>query len=108
MSNTLPKSGLTGSVVALASSFCCVMPMVLMLAGLGGSWMAVFGKIAMISPWLTGLAAVLLSLSWVMILRNGAPARIRWMVATGSLLTLIAIVIILREAALNDYLITLM
>ncbi len=35
-----------GSVSALGVATCCVLAMAMMLLGLGGSWLAVFGKLA--------------------------------------------------------------
>ena len=39
-------SAVIAAVASLGVSACCVLPMVFILLGLGGSWLAVFGKIA--------------------------------------------------------------
>jgi len=108
MSNSLQKTGLWGSVIAMFSGFCCVLPMAMMLVGLGGSWLAVFGKVAAISPYIAGLSVLLLVLGWFFAIRDNAPRRTRIMLSVGTVFTLVGVVFIARESAINDFLITLM
>lgn len=108
MADTLPKSGLAGSVAAFFAGLCCVLPIGLMLLGLGGSWLAVFGKVAAISPYVAAVSVLLLGAGWFIALRNNANSRTRMILGVSTALTVTGIVLILKEAAINDYLISLM
>src|SRR3546814_19852233 len=59
MSAAVSRAGFVGSVVALLTATCCILPLALVLLGLGGSWIAVFGIVAAASLQVTGLAAAL-------------------------------------------------
>lgn len=102
------RAGILGGLAALGVSTCCVLPVLLMLAGLGGSWIAVFGKIAAAGYYVAGASVLVLALAWVIALRRGASRRTRLQLAAGSALPLVAWGILLNETALNDALISLM
>lgn len=104
----LPKSGLAGSAAAFFAGICCVLPIGLMLLGLGGSWLAVFGKVAAISPYVAAVSVLLLSAGWLIAVRNNADTRTRLILVVSTALTVTGIFLILKEAAINDYLISLM
>ncbi len=97
-----------GSFSALAVGACCVLPMGLMILGLGGSWMAVFGKIAAASLPVLGLSTLLVAVAWFVAYRRRGIAHLRWWLAGSTGLTAIAWGVVLNEARINDYLITLM
>src|SRR3546814_10856179 len=75
MSAMVSRAGLVGSVVALLTATCCILPMALVLLGLGGSWIAVFGAVAAASLYIIGLAAALTVTGWVLALRRRAGRR---------------------------------
>ncbi len=109
-----PKGRIAGTV-ALASAgaaaiaaACCVLPMALMLVGLGGAWLAIFGRIAAIGFHLGALAVVLIVAAWIVALPRRSGRSTIVALSAGSALTLVAWVVLLNEAAINDYLISLM
>lgn len=108
MADTISKTGLFGSIVAVLSASCCVLPLALMLVGLGGSWIAVFGTIAAASLHIVAVAAVIIVAAWILAVRRRAPRRTYAVLGSGTALTGIAWALVLNEAAINDYLITLM
>lgn len=108
MAGSLHKSGLAGSLAAFFAGLCCILPIAMMLLGLGGSWLAVFGNIAAISPYVAGVSVLLLISGWVIAAQNNANNQTRMILSASTVLTGIGIILILKEAAINDYLIGLM
>lgn len=107
-SDTLSKTGFAGSLLALFAAVCCVLPVALMAIGLGGSWVAIFGKVAAASYWIAGVSALLIALAWAIALRANASRDTRLILGAGTVLTLLAWCLILNEKALNDFLIAMM
>src|SRR3546814_20525706 len=70
MSAMVSRAGLVGSVVALLTATCCILPMALVLLGLGGSWIAVFRAVAAARLYIIGLSPALTVTGWVL-----APLR---------------------------------
>lgn len=97
-----------GSLSALGVATCCVLPMTMMLFGLGGSWLAVFGKIAAASFYVLAIATVILLAAWMISYRRGSLVHLKGWLAGSTTLTAIAWVIVFNEARINDFLITLM
>jgi hypothetical protein len=108
MSATISRAGLVGSAAALLTAACCVLPMALVLLGLGGSWIAVFGIVAAASLHVIAIAAVLTATGWILALRRRAGRRTYAILGVGTGMTFLAWLLVLNEAAINDYLITLM
>ncbi|NOD78554.1 hypothetical protein [Ruegeria sp. HKCCD4332] len=96
------------SFTAFGVATCCILPMALILLGLGGSWLAVFGKIAAASYCVLGGSTALLLLSGIVAYRHGSLDRLKWWLTGSFALTTIAWVIVLNEIRINDFLITLM
>ena len=94
-----------GSVSALGVATCCVLPMALMLLGLGGSWLAVFGKIAAASYYVLAASSVLIAVSWLVSFRRGSANGLKGWLAGSTALTALAWVDVFNEARINDYLI---
>ena len=94
-----------GSVSALGVASCCVLPMTLMLLGLSGGGLAVFGKIAAASYYILALSTLLVAMSWWLSCRRGALAKRKWRLAGSAVITGLAWLIVLTEARINDYLI---
>lgn len=102
------RAGLVSSVVALLTATCCILPVALVLLGLGGSWIAVFGIVAAASLHIIGIAAALTATGWILALWRRAGRRTFAVLGAGTALTTLASLIVLNEAAINDYLTTLM
>ncbi len=94
-----------GSVSALGVATCCVLPMSMMLLGLGGSWLAVFGKIAAASYYVLAISTALVAVSWFVVFRNGTLANLKWWLVGSSAITALSWVIVFNEAQINDSLI---
>lgn len=94
-----------GSLSAVGVASCCVLPMTMMLLGLGGGWLAVFGKIAAASYYVLAVSTAMVALSWLAAHRRGSMAKLRWWLAGSAAMTGLAWVIVLNEAKINDYLI---
>ena len=97
-----------GSLSALGVATCCVLPMVMMLLGLGGSWLAVFGKIAAASFYVLAIATALLIAAWILCNKRGSLVHMKGWLLGSTVLTALAWVIVFTEARINDFLITLM
>lgn len=93
------------SVGALGVASCCVLPMTMMLLGLGGSWIAVFGKIAAASYYVIALSSGAVFAAWVVSYRRGSLMRLKWWLGGTTALTLLALVIVANEIRINDFLI---
>ncbi len=94
-----------GSVSALGVATCCVLPMAMMLLGLGGSWLATFGKIAAASYYVLAISTVLVAVSWIVAHRNATLANLKWWLGGSTTITALAWVILSNEAQINDLLI---
>ncbi|WP_377194308.1 hypothetical protein [Ruegeria meonggei] len=94
-----------GSLSALGVATCCVLPMAMMLLGLGGSWLAVFGKIAAASFYVLTISTALVVVSWLISHRRGSMARLKWWLVGSTAMTGLAWAILFNEARINDYLI---
>ncbi|WP_264214184.1 hypothetical protein [Leisingera thetidis] len=94
-----------GAMSALGAASCCVLPMALMLLGLGGSWIAIFGRIAAVSYYVLAISTVLVAVSWLMARQRGTVAALKWWLAGSTVMTGLAWVIVFREAEINAYLI---
>lgn len=104
----LPAASLGLAGLAVLGAICCIAPMGLMLLGLGGAWLGVFGKLAAFAYYLIALSAVVTGLAWVIALGRGASARTRLLLSIATGLTLIAWPVAFFEGSINDYFITLM
>ena len=93
---------------ALGVATCCVMPMTMMAFGLGGSWLAVFGKIAATSLYVLGLSSVILRTAWLVARYNSSTSRLKWWLLGSAALTACAWVVFFTEARIIDFIITLM
>ncbi|MEO1020196.1 MAG: hypothetical protein AAFY56_21285 [Pseudomonadota bacterium] len=92
----------------LIAAACCVLPMALMLVGPGGSWLAVFGKIAAVSPYVAAFSSIALGAAWILAARRKASSKTVTILSVGTTLTILAWIMFLGEAGIDDYLITLM
>ena len=79
--------------------------MTMMLLGLGGSWLAVFAKIAAASYYVLAISTVFVIVAWLMPYRRGSLNKLKWWFAGSTALTALAWVVVFNEARINDYLI---
>ncbi len=105
--DTLAKTGIMGSILALVSAVCCVLPLVLILLGLGGAWLSIFGAIAAAAYYVVGVTAVIIAIGWFAAIRRHATQRTYRLLFLGSALTLIAWLVIFNESAINGLLVGL-
>jgi len=97
-----------GSFASLGVGICCILPISLMLLGVGGSWVAVFGKIAATGYYVLTVSTALLGIAWVLAYHRGIIERLTWWIAGSTGMTAAAWVLVLYEAQINDFLITLL
>ena len=102
------RASYLGSISALGVATCCVLPMTMMLLGLGGSWLAIFGTIAAASFYVLGLSTLIVLAAWFVTYRKGSLSQLKWWLAGSTTLTAVAWVIVFNETRINDFLITLM
>ena len=96
------------SLSALGVASCCVLPMGLMLFGLGGSWLAVFAPVASASLAVLVLSTVVLLVSWLLSFRRRSLWNLKWWLGGSTALTAVAWIVMLKAERINDYLITWM
>jgi mercuric ion transport protein len=102
------RAAFLAALASLGVSACCVLPMVFLLFGLGGSWLAVFGRIAAASFYVLGFSSLLILVAWALAIRRGSSRNLRlWLVASTVLLGL-AWLVVFNESRINDFLMTMM
>lgn len=97
-----------GSGLSFGATSCCVLPMVFMLAGAGGSWLGLFAPLAGVAVPLLLASTALLVLSWGLAWRRGTIARLRWRLAGTTALSGLAWGIFAFQDGINDALIGMM
>lgn len=63
-----------GVAAAVAASLCCIGPLVLVMLGIGGAWVANLAVLEPFRPYFLGLAIIFLFLAWKKIYRAPAAA----------------------------------
>ncbi len=106
--NGIQRLGLGAALLAFFTALCCVLPMVFIIAGLGGAWVAVFGKVAAFSAYMIGVSLILVAAAWYVALRRRSAGNVMLFLATSTGLTLAAWLVYANEAALNDRLLAWM
>ena len=102
------RAAFLSSLVALGVSACCVLPILFLLMGLGGSWLVVFGKIAALGYVVLGISSAMIALAWITAYRYGRAASLwRWQAASTAMVA-VAWLIVLNESRINDAIKTLM
>lgn len=107
-SSWLASASFGGALLALGSAVCCVLPMGLMLVGLGGAWLSVFAPIAAFAVYLLSASVVLIVIAWGITLRQHAPRHVFYLLIFSSVTTALAAGIYWGQVGLNDYLISWM
>ncbi len=104
----MPGVGLGAAVASMFAALCCILPMAFMVAGLGGAWVAIFGKIAAISPYVIAITALIVMVSWYFVLKNKISRTRIAVLTTSTGLTGLAMLVLGYETRLNDMLISWM
>lgn len=104
MQKTLAASYL-GSLLSVGVAACCVLPVTLMLIGVGGSWLAIFAPIASAAVYVLSASTLMLVFAWSLAYRRGVLGRLLWKLSGSTVLTGIAWGVLVFERPLNDYLI---
>ncbi|WP_300072332.1 hypothetical protein [uncultured Ruegeria sp.] len=94
-----------GSLSALGVATCCILPMTMMLMGIGGSWMAIFGQIAAASFYVLAISTALVMVSWLMSYQRGSLPKLKWWLLGTTAMTGLAWIVVFYEARINDFLI---
>ncbi|WP_238704949.1 hypothetical protein [Parasedimentitalea marina] len=102
------KPALMSTFAALGVASCCILPMTLMIFGVGGSWMAVFARTAAWAPLFIAVAASMTALAWGIAWRRHQVRRLIPTLAILTAMTLLAWGIWANEMAINDLLISWM
>jgi len=68
----LPLIG--GVIAAIAASLCCIGPLVLVMLGVGGAWVANLAVLEQFPPYFLGAAVIALFFAWKKIYRAPAAA----------------------------------
>jgi len=63
-----------GAVAAIAASLCCIGPLVLVMLGVGGAWVANLAVLEPFRPYFLGAAIIALIFAWKKIYRGPAAA----------------------------------
>lgn len=94
-----------GSISAFGTAICCILPTTMVLLGLGGSWLAIFGQLAAASFYVLTISTALVALAWGVSHRRGSTGRLKWRLVGTTAITGLAWVIVFNEVRINDYLI---
>lgn len=94
-----------GSLSALSVGACCMLPKTMMLLGLGGCWLAVFGQIMAVSYHVQAASTALIATAWLVACRRNAVRHLEWGLAASTAMTAVAWVVVFREARINVFLI---
>ncbi|WP_254453139.1 hypothetical protein [Ruegeria atlantica] len=82
--------------------------MTMMLLGLGGSWIAIFGQIAAASYYVLAVSTALVVVSWLVSYQRGSLPKLKWWLWGTTAMTGLAWFVLFNEARINDFLITQM
>ncbi|WP_206188456.1 hypothetical protein [Parasedimentitalea denitrificans] len=96
------------SLAAVGVASCCILPMTLMIFGVGGGWMAFFARATVWAPFFITVAAVMTTLAWGVAWRRQQLRRLIPGLALLTAMTLLAWGIWANEMAINDLLISWM
>jgi mercuric ion transport protein len=79
--------------------------MTMIFIGLGGSWLAIFGKIAATSFYVLAASSVILTAAWIVSIRRGSMSNLKWWLGGSTMITSLAWVIVVNETRINDFII---
>lgn len=103
-SATVATLGLVAGLGALVGASCCVLPLLLAIAGVGGSWVAGIGALTPYQPYLLGMAALCVGTGWFVAVRRRARTRVVVMLGLATILVLGSVLTAIFERPLTQYL----
>ena len=103
-SATVAGLGLIAGLGALIGASCCILPLLLAIAGVGGSWVASIGALTPYQPYLLGMAALCVGIGWFVALRRRARARVVFMLGLATVLVFGSVLTAIYERPLTQYL----
>ncbi|RME17711.1 MAG: hypothetical protein D6801_02835 [Alphaproteobacteria bacterium] len=95
-------TSLVAGFAALGVAACCVLPMSLMMLGLGGAWVAVFGKVAAWSVVVLAVSSLLVAAAWAIAVWRRSVRGLRLWLSASTMLTALGWIVFLNEARIND------
>lgn len=88
---------------AFITAACCFLPLMLMAAGAGTGLVALVGKASALALPLIGISVLFLIAGWWVAVQKRAPMRVRLWLGTGTVLTVLAALIVINETAVVNY-----
>jgi len=89
---------------ALVGASCCVLPLLLAITGVGGSWVAGIGALTPYQPYLLGMAALCVGIGWIIALRRQARMRVVVLLGLATVLVIGSVLTAIYERPLTEYL----
>lgn len=100
--------GFIGAILALVTASCCVLPMALMVLGLGGVGLSIFSPAAAASVYILPLALLCIAAAWILVLARPERRRTLVFLVVASVLVVLAGAIYLFQTQITTFLISLM
>lgn len=96
-STLLPGAGLIAATAALVGASCCVLPLILAAAGVGGAWIAQLAIFVTYQWYILTIAVVLIAISWVVAIVRGSGRRAKFILVISTGLMTAAFVLPIYE-----------
>jgi mercuric ion transport protein len=106
-STAVASVGLLSGAAALVGASCCVLPIVLTMAGLGGSWMVVLSGFVAWSWHILAVSGAVILAAWVLALRRPARRRVYVLLSAATLFFGTASLTVIYEIEINRYVIAM-
>ena len=107
-SGLLPGAGLIVAVAAFAGASCCVLPLLLAAAGVGGAWIAQLAIFVSYQWYILGFAVALIAISWVVALVRGSTNRAKIILAISTALVVAAVIVPIYEDDITRHLLRIL
>lgn len=104
--NIRPGTSHLASFGTLGVATCYVLPVSMMLFAMGGSWTAMFGKIAAASSYGFALATMAAIISWVTSYRRDEVSKLMWWLIGTTAMTVTTWIVVLNQTGISDILIS--
>ena len=101
---TVASLGFVAGFGALIGASCCILPLLLAIGGVSGSWIAGIGALTPYQPYLLGLAALCITVGWAIAIRRRMSLWIVAVLAMATLLVLGSVVTAIYERPVTQYL----
>jgi len=107
-SGLLPGAGLIVAVAAFAGASCCVLPLLLAAAGVGGAWIAQLAVFVTYQWYILGIAVALIAISWAVALVRGSTNRAKIILAMSTALVVAAVTMPIYEDDITRHLLRIL